>query len=170
MNAMGSLRATWVLLTPRQELPEQGIALGIIPGRRTSLLLQEGFEVVFERLRRLGLRLAQTLQHLIGNAEAGPSGNSRGKIDVAPFRVIRRMLEFVPIFKETFNEAFHATESIGFFRPIVDGKHGGYGNGVDLLSRRDQCRIVVMRELAQGESRNFAECASARRPACPPRE
>src|SRR5713101_4417636 len=62
----------------------------------------------------------------------------------------RRLGEFVPAVKQILDEPFDPTISIAVLRPIIDGEHRRYRNGIDSLARRYQVWIIRVGELTYG--------------------
>src|SRR6266853_6641110 len=62
----------------------------------------------------------------------------------------RRLGEFVPAVKQILDEPFDPTISVAVLRPIIDGEHRRYRDGVDPLARRYQVWIIRVGELAEG--------------------
>src|SRR5262245_32797468 len=114
-----ALRAVALLVAPLQELAEQRLPLLLreaADGR--PLVLQEARELAAHRLRVGHLFLAQALEHLLGEAPAGPARNRRRKIDVAPFRMPLRLAKLVPFVEQALGEPFNATVAVAALRPI----------------------------------------------------
>src|SRR5581483_4938646 len=93
--------------------------------RRILAGAQEGLEVGLLLLLRFEL-----LQHRFGDAESGPARHSRREIHVAPFWMERRVLQPVKAVEQILDETLDLGITIGLFRPVVDGQHGGNGDRV----------------------------------------
>src|SRR6266852_7376959 len=59
----------------------------------------------------------------------------------------RRLDKFVPAVKQILDEPFDPTISVAVLRPIIDGEHRRYRNGIDPLARRYQVWIIRVGEL-----------------------
>src|SRR6058998_2616645 len=83
--------------------------------------------------------LLRTSQHLVGEAPAGPAGDGRGKIDVAPFWMALWLAKFVPVHEK----------GLGNFWPVENREHRRHRDSVDSLALRNQRWIFLAGELSE---------------------
>ena len=86
-----------LLLAPPQEFAEQGLAICLGQRPTGSPLSEEGLKVGTNIFLRGRGRTTDPFEHLLREAVASPARYGRGQIDVAPFGMARRGLEFVPL-------------------------------------------------------------------------
>src|SRR5262245_13859998 len=101
-----ALGAVALLFLPLQKFAEQRLTLLLREIRRWgALVLQEGGKIAACDLRSHGILWPNTTQHLLRDTPAGPAGNGRCKIDVAPFGMTRRLAKLIPLGEKAFDEA-----------------------------------------------------------------
>src|SRR5580704_15101197 len=119
-NQIDSRRSPSLVLArlPLQELLEQLLALGrgVGPdiGSGRALAGQELIELIARRRRRLSrLPLAILREPFVGSGEPRPAWQRRGEIGLAPFRMVRRLLQRGDLGKERIDETGDAPITIG---------------------------------------------------------
>jgi hypothetical protein len=110
------------LLLPLEQLMEQRLALLLRKVRNRGTLIL----------------LLHTSQHLLGDAPAGPAGNGRRKIDIAPFWMAVRFLKLVPLGKKGLGKPPHTPVAIGIFLPVENRENRRHRDSVDRLPLRNQ--------------------------------
>src|SRR3954463_721100 len=107
LEDMWSARGAAALLLPLEKLQKYPFALlwrEVCKGR--AFALQEARELNAGRLRLGCLVHAKAPQHLLGDAPSRPAGTRRSEIYIAPFRMPRRLANFVPLAEECFGKLF----------------------------------------------------------------
>src|SRR5215831_368727 len=103
-------------------------------------------------IRRQGRRRIQVpvrREPLLRCLETLPAFHGDRKIDLAPFWMIRRLSEFLDLWKERLDKPLNAAVAVGIFRPVEPDQSDLVGNGLDDLSGRNQVRIVIVSEIGR---------------------
>jgi len=138
--------ATLSVRLPLQEFAEQALAIGIAHWH-VGLIAQGGLER--GALLRLLLLHRHLLQQLLRHAGSRPAGHGGGQIHVAPFRMVRRMLERIPAAEQIFDEALDPVVAVGVLWPIEDGKHRWDCDRVDTVLTLEQIGVLLLCELTE---------------------
>src|SRR5215470_921897 len=135
-------------LLPPQKFLEQWI--GICRGNRATLgaALRRN-ELPEIRLRGRRIRVPVRREPLLRCLETLPAFHGDRKIDLAPFWMIRRLSEFLDLWKERLDKPLNAAVAVGIFRPVEPDQNDLVGNGLDDLSGRNQVRIVIVSEIGR---------------------
>src|SRR5580693_652957 len=122
---------------PLQELLEQllalGRAIGADIGAGGTLAGQKLLELVARRRWRR-LRLAILREPFVGPGKPRPARQRRGQIGLAPFRMVRRLLQRGDLGKERIDETGDAPVAVGILGPIVGDQHRARRDGVDVMA------------------------------------
>ena len=84
----------------------------------------------------------KTLEHLRGNAIAGPTRNCGAKIDLSPLGMTGRDQELSHLENSRSDEAFDAAVPVAALRPVEYGKNRRHRDGLDFLAFGDQRGII----------------------------
>ena len=175
LNRLALLAATFLLPLEKVIVQRLALLLGKVRNRGTLILLLPERPKFATRIHLLHM-----FQHLLGDAPAGPAGNGRRKIDVAPFWMAVRFGELVPLGEKGLGKPLHTPVAIAIFRPVENREHRRHRDSVDLLPLRNQRRIFLIGELSErvvvgkglrrergpSEGPNSRESARRSRPAC----
>src|SRR5690348_1595287 len=116
-----------MLALPIHELAKQRVALLRVEAG-APVCRKEAREIGAVRLRvcrRLCCRLRRELvEHLARDAEPRPPGDRGSEVDVAPFRMPRRLAELVPVVEQRLNEPLDPHIAVGALLPVEYRKHG----------------------------------------------
>src|SRR5262245_62919235 len=114
MAVQTSTGARATLLSPLEKLQEQGFPL-LIGGPPQACAVQEGLEILTSR------RLAadKLCQLLFGSRKPGPTRDGRGKIDVTPLGLVRRLPQLFPILEQLDDEFLNLAVPFAVLPPIL---------------------------------------------------
>ena len=121
---------------PLKKLLEQLLALGrtISPdiGAGGAFARQKLFELI-ARGRRRRLRLAILREPFVSPGKPRPTRQRCGEIGLAPFRMVRRLLQRGDLGKERIDETADAPVAVGILGPIVGDEHRSDRDRFDAL-------------------------------------
>ena len=137
-------------LRPLHELLEQALLLGRIVGRGLGGLRAHDGRIDGDGLRRRACLSEFFASHSSAAGKRFQPRKRGGEVGFLPLDVARPAsgTPGTCVKKASMNSG-DAPIAVGVARPVVDGEHGGDGDGVDRAALGDQVRVVVVRQLGR---------------------